>query len=135
MLKATYWFVAVVCLFVLPGVSIIMAVLYGCYAFIATFFERPQGRMASHGSGSENPYGGPENAEVSSEIDPEVAKRQAAAYAAEAEALELERENLLEEHEQSEQNALNHRAALEQSMVDEAEQLSWQDRLEAEARG
>lgn len=135
MLKAIYWSVALGCLFVLPGVSIIMLVLYGCYAFVAPFFERPRGRMASQGSGSDDPYGGPEHTEVSTEIDPEVAKRQAAAYAAEAEALELERVNLLEENEQNEQNTLNHRVALEQSMVDEAEQLSWQDRLEAEARG
>lgn len=134
MLKAIFWSVAVGCLFVLPGVSIIMVVLYGCYAFVAPFFERPRGRMASQGSGSDDPNGGPENAEVSTEIDPENAKRQAAAYAAEAEALELERENLAEEREQNEQNAHNHRAALEQSTVDEAEQLSWQDRLEAEAR-
>lgn len=75
-----------------------MVVLYGCYAYAAHFFEGPHAGVPSHGLGSGNSYYGPENAEVPSGIDPEVAKRQAAAYAAEAEVLELERENLLKEH-------------------------------------
>lgn len=131
MFKVMYWLVALMCLFVLPGVSIIMAVLYGFYAFLAPFFKPSRVKGVSAG---DDPYGGPQNAEVApQELDTGLARLQAAAYAAEAEALDLERLQDRKEAELNAQNAAAHQAAISQADEQQVEQQSWQDRLEAEA--
>ena len=131
MFRFMYWLVALMCLFVVPGVSIIMAVLYGFYAFLAPFFKPSRVKGMS---GGDDPYGGPQNAEVASQdLDSERARLHAAAYAAEAEALDLERLQDRKEEELNAHNASAHQAAISQADEQQVEQQSWQDRLEAEA--
>lgn len=135
MFKLFYWCIAAGFLFFLPGISIIMALLYLCYSFVAPIFTQ-RSNVRPGASEGNDPFGGPESAEVAQPFDPEAAKRKAAAFAAEAEALELERQHRHDEEELLAQNAAHHQATINQSSDNEADDhTTWQERLEADTRG
>lgn len=107
-----------------------MVLLYCVFAFFALFFKPP--RSAGMAAG-EDPYGGPQNVEHSTQnLDVKRAQLQAAAYAAESEALDNERLQSHKEENLSAHAATVHKADVARSDTEQAYQ-TWQDRIESEA--
>lgn len=93
MLTALYWWIAFCLLFFLPGVSIIMAVLYGGYAIVRLLSSPltvPESRAVAEQAAV--PTKEFESAESTPDFDPVAARKTSAAFAADIRALEIERE-------------------------------------------
>lgn len=138
MLKWIYWWITLGFLFILPGLSIIMAILYGCYAIVRLLCSpmtiQPQ-QQAPVQSPS-YPSGEPPSTELAPPaLDKEAAREKAAEYAQQMRELELERQMHKDEQELLAKNASHHSEAVASSYTSQADSYSLQDRLEAEARG
>lgn len=124
MVHKLYWGIMLVLLFILPGVSIIMFVLYMVWGFICALFgfgeNRQHSQTATEAATDQSQQSVPGPSQVESQ-------KIAEAFAFEAEQLDHERI----EEALAVQNAAHHQDAIEQF---DQELASWQDQLEADAK-
>jgi hypothetical protein len=91
MFKFCYWLTAFVLLFFLPGVSIIMLVLYGCFFYMSALISPALRRNGLMQGGQDDSESGPNDQEVVP-VSLHTVKANAEHYAAQLNALELERQ-------------------------------------------
>ena len=113
-----------------------MAILYGLYAIVAMLSEPLTIPGTSPVAESAAGYTQrPEDAEAASTFNPQAAKRKADAFTEEVRLLELERHQQKDEQQMIAQNNDRRTSGTGSSTASQLDSDSWQDRLEAEARG
>lgn len=110
-----------------------MAILYGCYARFSSLLAHP--KKPAVAETAPDPFQDAGSEEVASTFDPQAAKRKADAFAEEVRLLELERHQQKDEQQMIAQNNDRRSSGAGSSTASQLDSDSWQDRLEAEARG
>jgi hypothetical protein len=125
--KKLYWVAMLILLFVLPGISIIMFVLYLGWGFLSLFF----------GGGNSQQKPSTQQAEASADVSDDSVQQPSAEdgrkiaeeFSSFASQIDLEHE---EQQRLDAENATHHREAIEEPVAEEPG--SWQEQLEADAR-